>query len=382
MLLHLALLAALHLGPQQPDRLSWVPNPTRTTGDWISDPAHHLSRATRDSINQILSALETQTSSEMGVAVLDTLDGLEPMEAALLLHRRWGVGKRARDNGIVLLWSPKLRKIAVSIGYGLEGVLPDARVGRIQDEAMLPEFRRERFDAGMIAGVRALAAAAREETHFRDEAGVAPGRPTPSEANIPRPASDARTSAAPVAAIVMLVVVFGVGVPLLLRYRRLRPRPCPDGHGPMRRLGEAEDDAALSAPELLEERLASIDYDVWVCDQCPNRIVIPYPRLFSGYSQCPSCRRKTLETATTTLVHATIHSEGLQLVSRHCKNCQFADQQERIIPRLPPPPPPPSHSSGSSSGGGVGGSSGSSGTSGGASFGGGSAGGGGASRTY
>ncbi len=291
----------------------------------------------------------------MGVAVVDSLGGLAPIDAALLLHRRWGVGKRARDNGIVLLWSPALRKIAVSVGYGLEGVLPDGRVGRIEDESMLPAFKRNAFDAAMVAGVRALAAAAREETHWRDQAGVAPGRPTESEPSptakpvpiVNRPVS---SSSVPIVPIVLLGLA-AIGVPLGLVYARRRPRQCPRGHGGMRRLGESEDDQALSAPELLEERLGSVDYDVWVCDQCDARITIPHARWFSAYSECPSCKRRTLETGTRTLVAATTFSEGLQVTTRRCKNCNFSDETQSVIPRIPPPVV--SSNSGGSSGGGA-----------------------------
>ena len=75
----------------------------------------------------------------------------------------WGVGQRGRDNGILVLWVPTQRAVHISVGYGLEGVLPDARAGRIRDEAIFPAFRRNDFDAGMLAGVAELAAARRSQ---------------------------------------------------------------------------------------------------------------------------------------------------------------------------------------------------------------------------
>jgi uncharacterized membrane protein YgcG len=74
---------------------------------------------------------------------------------------------QARDNGIVVLWVPTRRAVQVSVGYGLEGVLPDSRVGRIRDQTIFPAFRRKEFDAGMLAGVEAISAAAREEKNAR-----------------------------------------------------------------------------------------------------------------------------------------------------------------------------------------------------------------------
>lgn len=340
-------------------RLSWVPNPRETNGSWVADPAHHLSPATVVSIDSVISALERDKSIEMAVVVIDSLDGLEPADAALLLHRRWGVGKRQRDNGIVFLWSPALRKLHVSVGYGLEGVLPDARVGRILDHAVLINFRGRNFDGGMLQGVKTFADAAREETVWRPE-GISPGRATSPERRGLTSALFAGLGA----------LLLAVGSAAMRRLWRRRPRRCPAGHGLMRRLSESEDDAMLSREEGLEERLGSVNYDVWVCAQCDQRRVVVNRKWFSAYMECPKCKRRTCETRIKTITPATTTSTGIRRIDRECRNCDFQDSEDRIIPRRA------SSSSGgsfSSRGGGGGGRS---------SFGGGSAGGGGAGRSY
>ena len=353
------LVAALALLlPQNAERLTWVPNPRTTSGSWVSDPAGHLRPATVATLDSIISALESEATAEIAVVVLDSLDGLEPSDAALALHRRWGVGKASRDNGILFLWSPKLRRTHVSIGYGLEGVLTDGRTGRIQDEHVLPYFRAGDFDAGVIAGVRALASAARGET-YSGLPRVAAGRPGGGEPRRGPPA------------LVLWLLGGGAGVPVLwaaiAAYRRRRPRNCPRGHGRMARLSEKDDDQFLAREALLEETLESMDYDVWVCSQCDEHIVLPYKRLSFKYRECPECKRRTCETKTKTLKAATRSSTGLRRVTRTCRNCRFTDTRDEIIPIVT-----------SSSGSGGGGRSGG----GGSSFGGGSAGGGGAGRSY
>ena len=370
LILRIALAAALLLqrapSTAQDGRLSWVRNPREANHSWVADPAHHLATFTVQSIDGIIDALERDKSIEMAVVVLDSLDGLEPADAALLLHRRWGVGKRQRDNGIVFLWSPKLRKTYVSVGYGLEGVLPDARTGRILDEWVLPSFRAGNFDGGMLGGVQKLADAAREETAWRPE-GITPGRAT-SAVNVSRGSN----SWFLVPLGVLVLAGAGLG---LRRLRRRHPRRCPAGHGWMRLLSEAEDDAMLTREEGLEERLGSVDYDVWVCPQCDQRIVIPYKRWFSKYTECPSCRRRTCETYTVTLQAATTMSTGLRTINRACQSCGFKDSRREVIPMIVVATSSSggsSDSGGSSFGGGGGGSS----------FGGGSAGGGGAGRSY
>ena len=344
-------------------RLSWVPNPRATDGGWVADPAHHLSARSVQVIDSVVDNLEREKSVEMAVVVIDSLDGLEPADAALLLHRRWGVGKRQRDNGIVFLWSPALRKTYVSVGYGLEGVLPDARVGRILDEAVLPSFRAGNFDAGMVQGVEKLADASREETAWRPEA-IAPGRPTSGA--VRRARGNGAWFLAPLGILVLLGGAMGVA-----RLRRRWPRRCPSCHTGMRLLSEDEDDAMLTREEGLEERLGSVDYDVWVCPQCNQRLVIPYRKWFSKYSDCPKCERRTCESRTVTLQAATTVSSGLRVIYRDCLSCGFKDERREIIPQIVEAS---SSGGGSSFGGGGGG--------GGSSFGGGSAGGGGAGRSY
>src|SRR5436305_1584094 len=354
-----SLLLQIATSTAQDKRLTWVPNPRATNG-WVADPAHHLSTSTVQSINAAIDQLQRDKSIEMAVVVVDSLDGLDPADAALLLHRRWGVGNRQRDNGMVFLWSPALHKTYVSVGYGLEGVLPDARVGRIFDESVLPAFRANNFDRGMLQGVQKLADAAREETAWRPSA-IAPGRPTTA----------ARTSRAPNAWLfaplgVLGLLGAGMAVPWM---RRRRPRRCPNGHGKMRLLSETEDDAMLTREEGLEERLGSVDYDVWVCPQCDQRLVIPYRKWFSKYQDCPNCLRRTCETRSVTLRTATTLSTGERAVYRQCQSCGFKDERRELIPRVVETS---SSGSGGSGGGGGGGSS----------FGGGSAGGGGAGRSY
>ncbi|HJQ20525.1 MAG TPA: TPM domain-containing protein [Gemmatimonadaceae bacterium] len=356
--------AALLIGPPASDtgRLAWVPNPRTTNGSWVSDPAHHLQPRTVAAIDSTVLALEREAGAEIAVVVIDSLDDLDPSQAALTLHRRWGVGKGNRDNGIVFLWSPKLRKTFVSVGYGLEGVLPDARAGRIQDEAVIPAFRRGDFDGGVLAGVRALASAAREETYSGMQ-----------RQQFARPAtSDASSRRSTIVAIWTSLIAFVLGVLALIvgivKYRRYRPRKCRNGH-PMRRLDESADDSMLAREQLLEEGLRSVDYDVWVCDTCGDKQVIPYQRWFSGYEVCTKCKRRTCKRTQTVLVAPTFTSDGKRRVVRDCRNCGHHDDREVAIPHL-------QSSSGGSSGGSGGGGGG------GSSFGGGSSGGGGAGRSY
>ncbi len=355
----MALALALQPVPKQAERLRWVPNPREADGSWVADPARRLRPATVDSLDALIGALERETSSEIAVVVLDSLSGLEPADAALALHRLWGVGKEERDNGIVFLWSPNERAVFVSVGYGLEGVLPDGRVGRIRDQHIFPAFRENRFDEGVLAGVAALAEAAREETEFRP-GGAAAARE--------RRRGRAKTVGLFALGLLGLGGAGAGGALARRRWLRNRPRLCPNGHGPMRRAAEQADDAYLEQGEAVEERVKSVDYDVWVCAQCGATTKVPYRKTFSSYDDCPQCRRRTVKTTSKTLRSATTSRTGLRRVTKTCAHCRWEKVQEEVIPM--------ETASSSSSGGGGGGGGG------GSSFGGGSAGGGGAGGRY
>ena len=376
------LLAALLLGAAaqqsaspRADRLRWVPNPTQTTHGWVSDPAHHLSAETVRRIDSTIFAFERATSNEMAVVVIDSLDGLEPGDAALLLHRRWGVGKGDRNNGIVFLWSPALRKVYVSVGYRLEGVLTDGRVGRIEDEAILPRFRAGDFDGGVLAGVIALATVAAGDTSFVNSKSAPAYHPPAPDAGVASAPNAPREPGRPFWPI-SIVFTVGAAVAALLVWRAKRPPRCPNGHGPMARLSQEAEAAKLSREERLEEELKSVNYDVWVCRQCPETTVVPHKAWFSSYRRCDHCGRRTSLAKSTTLIPATQVNEGLVEVTTDCRNCGAHDVARHMTPRLPTPSTSSSGSSGFSSSGSSGGSSG------GSSFGGGSAGGGGAGRSY
>src|SRR6185436_2536337 len=101
--------------------------------------------------------------AEMAVVVINSLDGLSVEEFAVKLFELWGIGKKNRDNGLLLLWSTGDRRVRVEVGYGLEGTLPDGKVGGILDTYVMPKFKAGDFDQGLIDGVDALVRVARAE---------------------------------------------------------------------------------------------------------------------------------------------------------------------------------------------------------------------------
>ena len=123
------------------------------------------------------------------------------------------------------------------------------------------------------------------------------------------------------------------GGTVLRRYLRNRPRRCQACGTMMARLDESADDAHLTGAEKVEERVGSVDYDIWSCG-CGQTMKLRYGAWFSGYGTCGQCRAKTLKVTTTTLVSATTSSEGRARVDETCANCTFSRTYERSIPRI------------------------------------------------
>jgi uncharacterized protein len=75
----------------------------------------------------------------------------------------WKVGHRGLDNGVILTVAPNERRTRIEVGYGLEGVIPDAIASRIIQEFVLPAFRAGRYEQGILSGVDQILVAARGE---------------------------------------------------------------------------------------------------------------------------------------------------------------------------------------------------------------------------
>jgi uncharacterized protein len=131
-----------------------VPNPRISDGSWVSDMAGILRQDTESSINGMIVALQRHDGSEMMViTVPDTSGSSSPKTFATELFNSFKIGKKGIDNGVLMLISKGDRRVEIETGYGMEELLPDARVGTIISMAMLPRFKEGDFDGGTLAGV-------------------------------------------------------------------------------------------------------------------------------------------------------------------------------------------------------------------------------------
>jgi uncharacterized protein len=129
----------------------------------VVDGAGLLSTAERAELTRRLEAIEKETSVQIVVATIPSLEG-EPIEDySIRLADAWKAGQKGLDNGVILLVARDDRKVRIEVGYGLEAVIPDGLAGRIIRERIAPAFGSGNYYAGLLAGVEALDLAARKE---------------------------------------------------------------------------------------------------------------------------------------------------------------------------------------------------------------------------
>lgn len=131
----------------------------------VNDFAAVLSETQRAQLEADLGALERSTSAEVAVVTVATTGDSSIEEYATALFNTWGIGKKDRDNGVLILVSPTDRAMRIEVGYGLEAVLPDGLAGAVIRETMLPRFRAGDLPGGIVDGTaRVVGIVQRNET--------------------------------------------------------------------------------------------------------------------------------------------------------------------------------------------------------------------------
>ncbi len=114
----------------------------------------------KQELDRILQAFSTKTSTQIVVVIVNDLCGKDKAMYATELGEAWGVGSKEHDNGIVLLIKPTggqgQRQTFIAVGYGLEGVIPDAIAKRIVEQELIPRFKQNDIYGGIVAGITVL----------------------------------------------------------------------------------------------------------------------------------------------------------------------------------------------------------------------------------
>lgn len=122
----------------------------------VVDNAELLSAGARERIGAALKAHEAKTTNQIAVLTIATLGDDTIEQYAVRVFETWKLGRKGKDNGLLLVIVPKERKIRFEVGRGLEGTLPDVVASRTIRNVIAPQFKANQFDKGIEEGLAAV----------------------------------------------------------------------------------------------------------------------------------------------------------------------------------------------------------------------------------
>lgn len=117
---------------------------------FVNDYADVLSVQTEQQIQSTAVALYNETTAQVCVLTIDSLDGEDISEYSVEVFRDWNIGDTQKDNGVLILLSIDDRELWVTTGYGVEGTLTDTRLGQFRDTYAFPYYHEDNFDEGTL----------------------------------------------------------------------------------------------------------------------------------------------------------------------------------------------------------------------------------------
>ena len=339
------------------------PRPSR----WSLDHSGQLDQATLNALDELGQRVRSDTGHELVVVAVTSTDGESQRTLGMRLFNRWEIGNGARHDGVLLFVALGDRRVEFVLGDGIDENRHVAISREIVDQDMLPRFRSGDPNGAVLAGARAAARrllglpdatatpqVAADVVSVREQPRIVADPVTVEE---PLVEHDPATALRPVVSPPTTYPVsapsaptqsepgwgwFGlagaggggvVGFLLWRRWLRNRSRNCPSCRQPMLRLGEHEDDQHLNHSEKTEERVGSVDYDLWACTACPQVLKLRYGTWFTSYARCPRCHAVTKSSNETTLFAATYDHGGQVRVDEACVACDYRNSYTRSTPR-------------------------------------------------
>lgn len=136
---------------------------------YVCNPDGVLSPAIVDSIDAILYHLERTKGVQTVVVAVKRIENGDPYEFGRGLFMKYGIGSKTQNTGLVVVLSTEDRKYYILTGYGMEGVLPDVILHRVEQTYMVPEMRQSNWDSATYQGVKALSLYIEEDEELKAE---------------------------------------------------------------------------------------------------------------------------------------------------------------------------------------------------------------------
>ena len=134
-----------------------IPNPKKAGQEnYVANPDGILADTTVVWLNHYAAQLEAETEVELCVVAIESIGDADAFDFSYELFQRWGIGKKGKNTGVLILFALESHDLRIMTGTGIEGVLTDAQCNRIIQDYMFPSFREGDFDGGICTGVAAI----------------------------------------------------------------------------------------------------------------------------------------------------------------------------------------------------------------------------------
>lgn len=132
----------------------------------VNDLAQVMSPQQRQELTDYLTSLNNQTGIQMAVLTVPSLEGDSIEDFSFRTASAWKLGQEKEDNGALLVVSEGDRELRIEVGYGLEGLLTDAKSGLIIRNIITPHFRNGDYGTGIVEGIKNMVGVATEDTQL------------------------------------------------------------------------------------------------------------------------------------------------------------------------------------------------------------------------
>lgn len=144
-----------------------LPKPTT----YVNDFAGVIDASSEESLNTLSRQVYEKAHATLLVVTIKSLDGLDIESFTTQLEANWHAGAKGTDKGVIMVFAIQDRKRRIEVGYGLEGILNDAKVGDI-GRSMVPELRGGQYGPAALTGARQIAAAIAQDANVTLDAPV------------------------------------------------------------------------------------------------------------------------------------------------------------------------------------------------------------------
>jgi uncharacterized protein len=147
---------------------------------WVNDFAGVISDDVKANMTAIAEEVSVKTGAQIAVVTVPDIQGMAVQDYATRLLEKWGIGKKGKDNGVLILLSMKERKVWIETGYGVEGILPDGLCGEILDKYVMPNLKEGQYGDGLYRGELAVAGVIAKDAGVQITGAINPDFHSPS----------------------------------------------------------------------------------------------------------------------------------------------------------------------------------------------------------